>query len=67
MRRQGHGWQVSVAVPAEPPTVIGAVLTSADEVFGREAYELRLRRQAPTPLVARPRRTARTVQELSWT
>lgn len=67
VRRQGHGWQVSVAVPAEPPTVVGAVLTSAEEVFGREAYELRLRRQAPTPLVARPRRTARTVGELSWT
>ena len=67
VRRQGRGWQVSVAVPIERPSVVGAVLATADEVFGREAYELRLRRQAPTPLVARPRRTARTVQELSWT
>ena len=67
VRRRGRVWQVSVAVPIEQPAVIDAVLTTVDEVFGRVAYELRLRRQEPSAPVTHTRRTATTVRELSWT
>jgi hypothetical protein len=67
VRRRGGTWQVSVAVPIERPAVVNTVLTTVDEVFGRVAYELRLRRQEPPVPVAHTRRTAKPVQELSWT
>src|SRR5215510_1314255 len=44
VRRRGGVWQVSVALPAERPPV-SAVLAAVDEVFGRAAYELRLRQR----------------------
>jgi len=60
-------WQVDVAVPAEEPWVVDAVLATADEVFGRVAYELRLRRQTQPARSAPALRRARAVRELSWT
>ena len=66
--KRRHGvWQVSVAVPVEDGRIVGTVLTTVDEVFGRVAYVLRLSRQAPVaPVTAAPRRT-HAVRELSWT
>jgi hypothetical protein len=67
VRRRGGVWQVSVAVPAEDLGIVGSVLTTVDEVFGRVAYELRLSRRAPlAPANLAPRRT-HPVRELSWT
>ena len=67
VRRRGGVWQVSVAVPAEDLGIVGSVLTTVDEVFGRVAYELRLSRRAPlAPATPAPRRT-HAVRELSWT
>jgi hypothetical protein len=64
--RRGR-WQVHVAVPVGRPTVVSAVLGTADEMFGRGAYELRLRRQEPTSRGS-ARRAAPTAREsLSWT
>ncbi|HTO10651.1 MAG TPA: hypothetical protein VMQ51_03695 [Candidatus Binatia bacterium] len=67
VRRRGRLWQVSVAVPVEDPAIVGAVLATVDEVFGRAAYELRLRQQVPPAPAAPARRAARTVEGLSWT
>ena len=67
VRLRGNRWRVNVAVPIERPAVVNAVVTTVDEVFGPAAYELRLHPQAePTP-VARTRRPASSVRELSWT
>ena len=66
VRRRGRVWQVSVAVPAEDPSIVAGLLTAVDEVFGRVAYELRLSRRTPlVPPTVAPRRHA--VRELSWT
>jgi hypothetical protein len=54
VRRRGGVWQVSVAVPADDPGIVGSLLAAVDEVFGRVAYELRLNRP-------------HAVRELSWT
>lgn len=67
VRRRSGVWQVSVAVPAEDPRVVGRVLTTVDEVFGRVAYELRLRPQTAPALAAPTRRAAGAVGALSWT
>ena len=66
VRRRRGVWQVSVAVPAEDPRVVGRVLTTVDEVFGRVAYELRLSRRAPLAVTSARRRT-HAARELSWT
>jgi hypothetical protein len=64
--RRGR-WQLHVAVPVGRPAVVSAVLGTADEMFGRGAYELRLRRQEPTPPLGSARRAAPTAREsLSW-
>ena len=66
--KRRHGvWQVSVAVPVEDGRIVGAVLTTVDEVFGRAAYVLRLSRQAPVAPAAPSPRRAHTARELSWT
>ena len=67
VRLRGRVWQISVAVPVEEPGVVGAVLATVDEVFGRVAYELRLRQQEASAPGVRTRRAARAVGELSWT
>ena len=67
VRQRAGVWRITVAVPTEQPAVVGAVLTTVDEVFGRVAYELRLRRQVSLAPAARGRRVAATVRELSWT
>jgi hypothetical protein len=67
VRWRGRVWQVSVAVPAEEPAVVGAVLATTDEVFGRAPYELRLRPQTAAEPAAPTRRAARRVGALSWT
>lgn len=67
VRRRGRLWQVSVAVPVEDPVIAGAVLATVDEVFGRAAYELRLRQQVPPAPAVPARHAARTVEGLSWT
>jgi len=67
VRRRGGVWQVSVAVPAGDVRTVGTVFRAVDDIFGRQAYEVRLRRQAPpAPAAAGPRR-AHAVRELSWT
>jgi hypothetical protein len=65
VRRRGGVWQVSVALPVERPAV-SAVLAAADEVFGRAAYELRLRQRTDDAPAASARRTPRAAEELSW-
>lgn len=67
VRRRGHRWQVSVAVPQEDGGVVAALLDTIDEVFGRVAYELRLSRQEPLAPASPARRAAHAVRELSWT
>ena len=67
VRHRRGVWQVSMAVPAEDLGVVGSVLTTVDEVFGRVAYELRLTRRAPlAPATSASRRT-HAARELSWT
>jgi hypothetical protein len=65
-RRQRH-WRISMALPADQPAVLAAVLRTVDEVFGRAPHELVVRRQ--TPPAARPAvHVLRAGQEsLSWT
>jgi hypothetical protein len=65
VRRCGGVWQVSVALPVEGPAV-SAVLAAADEVFGRAAYELRLRPRTAEAPAAAARRARRAAEELSW-
>jgi hypothetical protein len=67
VRRRAGVWQITVAVPIERPAVVGVLLTTADEVFGRVAYELRLQRQLPLGSATHARRAAPAVRELSWT
>lgn len=67
VRRRGGLWQVSVALPAETPALVGAVLTAADEVFGHAAYELRLRPVASAVPAEPTWRAPRAVEGLSWT
>jgi hypothetical protein len=68
VRRRRREWEVSVAVPVDQPAVALSVLRTVDDVFGRVAYELRLRRQTPLAAVTRQPRPARAAQEsLSWT
>src|ERR1043166_6484432 len=67
VRRRAGVWQVGVAVPMQDRHVVGAVLRTAGEVFGGEAYELRLSRQAPSMPVIPTQRRAHTARELSWT
>lgn len=67
VRRRGGVWQVSVAVPAGDGRTVGTVFRTVHEIFERQAYEVRLSRQAPSaPAAAGPRRT-QAVRELSWT
>ena len=65
VRRRGGVWQVSVALPVERPAV-SAVLAAVDEVFGRAAYELRLRPRTADAPAAAARRARRAAEELSW-
>jgi hypothetical protein len=67
VRRRGGVWQVSVALPAGDSRIVGAVLATVDEVFGRVAYELRLSRRAPLAAVTPARRRTHAAKELSWT
>jgi hypothetical protein len=68
VRRRRRLWQIEIAVPVEQPAVVASVLATVDEVFGRVAYEVRLRRQSPPISLARAPRAARAAQEsLSWT
>ena len=67
VRRRAGVWQVDVAVPAEERWVVDAVLAAADQVFGRVAYELRLRRQASPTRTAPVSRRTHAARELSWT
>ncbi len=68
VRRRRRLWQIEIAVPVEQPAVVASVLATVDEVFGRVAYEVRLRRQSPPAAAARAPRAPRAAQEsLSWT
>jgi hypothetical protein len=68
VRRRRGGWQVAVAVPVGRPGVVAAVLSSADEVFGRAGHELVLSRQWSAPPDPHPaRRAALQEESLSWT
>jgi hypothetical protein len=68
VRRRGRRWQIAVAVPFDRPAVLAGVLTTVDDMFGRSAYEVVLRRQAaptPEPSARRPAPLGR--ESLSWT
>ena len=68
VRRRGHVWHVTVAVPVDQPALVSAVLRTVDEVFGRATYQLHLTRRAPVVSIANAPRRARAAQEsLSWT
>ena len=68
VRRRGRVWHVSIAVPAEQPDLVSAVLRTVDEAFGRVAYQLHLTRRALVVSIATAPRRARAAQEsLSWT
>jgi hypothetical protein len=67
VRGQRRAWTVEMAVPMEQPAVVTAVLAAVEEVFGRVAYEVRLRRQVPPVPVTPARCAAVAVRELSWT
>jgi len=68
VRRRRREWEVSVAVPVDQPAVALSVLRTVDDVFGRVAYEVRLRRQTPLAAATREPRAARATREsLSWT
>lgn len=67
VRRRGGVWRISVAVPAGDGPTVGIVFRAVDDIFGHQAYEVRLSRQGPpAPAGASPRR-AHAVRELSWT
>jgi hypothetical protein len=68
VRRHQQVWEISVALPADDPAILGALFSTVDEVFGRVAFELRLRRQAPFAAAAQTRRATHAAWEsLSWT
>jgi len=68
VRWRRRRWEVAVAVPFERPEVVTSVLTTVDEMFGRAAGEVVLRRQAAPAPQSRAQRTAPLGEEsLSWT
>ena len=68
VRRRGRVWHVNVAVPVEQPALVGAVLRTVDEVFGRVAYQLHFTHRAPVVSITNAPRCTRAAQEsLSWT
>jgi hypothetical protein len=63
VRRRARAWRVSVAVPAERPIVVAALLAAVEQALGGARYEIVLGR--PAPRGPRPALLGR--ESLSWT